>query len=35
MPGEKMLYCIVVKFGSDNVWQKWMDEDYGRKMFGK
>ena len=24
-------YCTAGKFGSDNVWQKWMDKDYGKK----
>ena len=23
------------KFGSDNVWRKWIDEDFGQKQFGK
>ena len=26
-------YCIVGKFGGIDVWQKWMDEDFGIEKF--
>ena len=28
-------YYIAGKFGGINVWQKWMDEDFGEKKCGK
>ena len=28
-------YHMVRKFGSNNDWRKWMDEDFGEKKFGK
>ena len=27
------IYCIAGQFGSDNVWQKWMDEDSSKKVW--
>ena len=28
-------YHIVGKFGSNNVWRKWMDKDFAENMFGE
>ena len=30
MAFEYFNYCIMGKFGSDNVWQNWMDKDFGK-----
>ena len=25
------VFCLAEKFGSDNVWRQWVDEDFGKK----
>ena len=27
------MYCIVGKFGGNKVWQKWMNKDFGKKVW--
>ena len=29
----KLTIQLAGKFGGDNVWRKWMDEDYGKKIW--
>ena len=29
---SNFLYAIVGKFGGINIWQKWMDKDFGEKI---
>ena len=28
-----IIYCIVGKFGGNNVWQKYMDKDFGKNAW--
>ena len=30
--GPLFIYCIAKKFGRNNVWQKWMNQDFGKQV---